>query len=89
MLFLSIACSNLLVVTSVHSHALEHKLTLAHDSSASSAVVGVLPSNAAVLLMDTNNVGHLERLTLVIVEHRAEVPNRTKAVTSKFLKQLC
>jgi hypothetical protein len=77
------------VAVSVHLHALKHKLTLAYHSSASSTVVSVLPTNAAVLLVNANNIGHLEGLALVVVEHCTQVLDRTKAVTSKFLNKIC
>ena len=75
-------------IVPIHLHALKHELTLAYDGSAPSAVVGVLPSNATVLLVNTNNVRHLQRLTLVVVEYRTEVLDGTQAVTAEFLESL-
>jgi hypothetical protein len=48
-----------IVIASIHLHALQYELTLTHNSCAPSAVVGVFPTNAAVLLVYAHDVGHL------------------------------
>jgi hypothetical protein len=70
----------------VHLHALEHKLALTDDSSTPGAVVGVLPSNATVLFVNTDNVGHFQGLALVVVEYCTEVLDGAEAVTAEFLR---
>ena len=55
---------NILVIGN-RDYRLEYEFTIAYNSSASSTVVGVLPADTRVLLVDTDYVRHVEWFTCV------------------------
>lgn len=76
-------CKNVFVVG--HSDdRLQNKFTVANDRSTTGTVVGMLPANTSILLMDTHAVGHFHSFTLVVRDDSREVVDRAKAVASKL-----
>ena len=64
--------------------ALQNELAVADDSSTASSVVGVLPTNTTILLMDADDIGHFLNSALVVGQGCREVLNGTETVTSKL-----
>lgn len=58
-------CQDVLVVCNSND-GLQDQLSVPHNTGTPGSVVGVLPANTAVLLMNANAVWHLDRLTLVV-----------------------
>jgi hypothetical protein len=64
--------------------ALQDQFAVASDSSAASAIVGMLPRDASILLMNADTVLKRNGNTFIIVDDSVEVLDMTKAVTAKF-----
>lgn len=62
--------------------ALEDELAVAHDGGAAGAVVGVLPADAGVLLVDADHVGHVDGAALVVGQDRRQVVDVAQAVAA-------
>ena len=63
---------------------LDYELTVAHDGGAPGAVVGVLPPDAAVLLVDADYVVHGQGLAGGVVQDRADIVDGAEAVASEL-----
>lgn len=63
---------------------LNYKLSVPYHSGSSSPVVGVLPADASILLVNANNIIHGYWLSFVVRQNSAEIMNGTKAVAAKL-----
>jgi hypothetical protein len=70
-------------------HALENKLPGSDNSSSTGAIVGVFPANASILLVQTDNVGHLQWVSLVVVQDCAQVLDSPKTITYTTVSLSC
>lgn len=63
---------------------LDYKLAIANDSGAAGAIVGVLPPDTVVLLMNADDVVHREGLAGGVVKNCADVVDGAQAVASEL-----
>lgn len=78
---------NVLVVCD-GENGLENELSVADDGCTAGSVVGVFPSDAVVLFVNTDYVWHFKYSSFVIIENGGEVVDGTKTITSE-LKVVC
>jgi hypothetical protein len=76
-------CEDVLVVGD-GDDGLEDELAVADHGGAAGTVVGVLPADAVILLMDADDVGHLEWIALRVVENGREVLDAAETIASEL-----
>ena len=73
-----------ILVVAHRDDALQHQLSVPRHRRAARPVVGVLPADAAVLLVNTHAVGQVHRLAFVIGDDGGEVLDVAQAVAAQL-----
>ena len=63
---------------------LDNKFAAANDCCVTSTVIGVLPTDAGILLMDANDIWHWHWFTFVSRKNGIQIVNRAQAITAEL-----
>ena len=76
-------CHDIFVVSN-SDNRLDHKLPTSRYSCSAGAIIGVLPTNAGILLVNADNILHWHSITRVSREDRAQVMDCSKTIASEL-----